>query len=139
MGAEKIKQKVIEAVRPHLDEREEVLAVFIGQTRIPPIAFMLIGPLLVLPIIQFKTFVVTDRNVYVFPNRWMRTYSYSGEPYKVAVADANVETGSMWLRVGGGPKVWSAPFGPVNKRRIELAETVRTAQAGGAPAEAAVT
>jgi hypothetical protein len=74
--------------------------------------------------------VATDHNVYVFSNKWMRSYVYSGEPYKGPIREADLETGSMSLRVDGGPKVWSAPFGPVNKRRLEFAEAVRAAQAG---------
>jgi hypothetical protein len=36
MGAERMKRKIIEAFTPHLESGEEVRAVFLGQTRIPP-------------------------------------------------------------------------------------------------------
>jgi hypothetical protein len=55
--------------------------------------------------------VATDHHVYVFPNKLMRTYVYSGEPYKVPIREADLERGSMSLRVDGGPKIWSAPLG----------------------------
>ena len=131
---EKLKRKIIDAVTPHIEDGEQVRAVYIGQTPIPPLAYLLIGPLLFIFIMQFKTFVVTDRNMYVFPNRWMRTYSYKAEPYKVPIEQARFESGSMFARVDDGPRAWCAPFGPVKKRLDELTEAVRAAQSSQAAA-----
>jgi hypothetical protein len=117
---ERQKRKVEAAVSPHLVTGERMQAAFIGQTPVPPITYALIGPLLLLPILKFRTIVVTDRNLYVFANRWMRTYSYSGEPYRVPVEKARLESGSMWARVDGGPKLWVMPFGPVKRSLVEL-------------------
>jgi hypothetical protein len=130
---ERLRRKTIAAVKPHLEEGEDVRAVFIGQTVIPPIAYLLIGPLLVLPIVRFKTFVATDRHLYVFPNKWMQSYAYSGAPYKVAIDQANFQSGSMFARVNGGPRAWCAPFGPIKKRLDELVSAVRDAQGASKP------
>lgn len=125
---DRIKRKMVEAVSPHLEEGEEVRAVYLGQTPIPPITYLLVGPLLFVFIIQFKTFVATDRNLYVFSNKWMRSYAYKDQPYKVPIENARFESGSTFARVDDGPKAWCAPFGPVKKRLNELSEAVRTAQ-----------
>ena len=129
---ERQKRKVLAAVAPSLEEGEEVRAAFIGQTPIPPITYLLIGPLFFLFLLKFRTIIATDRNLYVFPNKWMRTYAYSGPPYKKPIGEANYESGSMYARVDGGPKLWVMPFGPVKKSLDELTAAVQQAQ--GAPA-----
>ena len=129
---ERQKRKIIAAVTPSLEPGETVQAVFIGQTRVPQLFYFLIAPLVLVFIVQFKTFVATDRNLYVFPNAWLRTYKYAGEPYKVPLGQARVESGSMWIRADDGPKVWAPPFGPVKRGMVEVRDAVARAQ--GAPA-----
>jgi hypothetical protein len=129
---ERQKRKVEAAVRPHLEDGEQIRAMFIGQTPIPPITYLLVGPLVFIFILKFRTIVATDRNVYVFPNKWMRTYAYSGPPYKVPVAQARFESGSMWARVDGGPKLWVMPFGPVKRSLNELTAAMASLQGGAA-------
>jgi hypothetical protein len=87
--------------------------------------------------VEFKTFVATDRNLYVFPHKWMRTYAYSGAPYKIPITQARVETGSMWIRADDGPKVWAPPFGPIKRGMREVREEVARAQGAASPAQAA--
>lgn len=127
---ERQKRKIIEAVSPSLEPGENVQAVFIGQTPIPQILYLLVAPLLFVFIIKFKTFVATDRNLYVFPNAWMRTYKYAGPPHKVPLDQARVESGSMWIRVDDGPKVWAPPFGPIKRGMTEVRDAVARAQPG---------
>ena len=123
MGADRQKRKREEAVRPYLEPDERIRATMIGQTPVPPIIYLLVAPIVFIFIIQFKTIVVTDRNVYVFPNRWMRTYKFREDQiYKAPRAAAKVESGSMWVRVDEGPRIWTAPFGPVKKWRREVLE-----------------
>ncbi|MGI8945057.1 MAG: hypothetical protein ACR2GL_02310 [Thermoleophilaceae bacterium] len=121
---ERQQRRIEAAVAPRLDDGERMTAAFVGQTPIPPIAYLLVGPLLFLFMVKVRTIVVTGRNLYVFSNRWMRSYSYTDEaPYKVGIAQARLESGSMWARVDGGPKLWTAPFGPLRRslRRLEHA------------------
>lgn len=125
---ERQKRKVAAAVSPQLEPGEQIRAMFIGQTPIPPITYLLVGPLLFIFILKFRTIVATDRNLYVFKNRWMRTYSYDGEPYKVPIAQADYRSGSMWAQVDGGPKLWVMPFGPVKKALVELTAAVEAAR-----------
>lgn len=117
---ERQRKKVEAAVAPRLEPDEHMRAAFIGQTPIPPITYLLIGPILLLPIIKFRTIVVTERHLYVFSHKWMRTYEYTGEPYKVAIEGARLEDGASWARVDRGPKLWVMPFGPVKRSLDEL-------------------
>jgi hypothetical protein len=133
---ERQKRKVAAAVTPHLEPGEQIRAMFIGQTPVPPITYLLVGPILFIFILKFRTIVATDRNLYVFPHKWMRTYSYSGEPYKVPIGQANYESGSMYARVDGGPKLWVMPFGPVKRALNELNAAVAAAQQGVPGADA---
>ena len=57
-----------------------------------------------------------------------------GPPYKVPLAQARLETGSMWVSLDGGPKAWVMPFGPVKKALVQLRDYVAWAQSGGAGA-----
>jgi len=114
------RKKVEAAVSPHLGADERMKAAFIGQTPIPPITYVLIAPLIFIFILKFRTIVVTERNLYVFSHKWMRSYEYTGEPYKVGIDRARLESGSMWARVDGGPKLWVMPFGPVKRSILQL-------------------
>ena len=118
---ERQRRKVEAAVSRHLEPDEHMRAAFIGQTPIPPITYLLIGPILFLPIIKFRTVVVTERHLYVFSHKWMRSYEYIGEPYKVEIEQARLESGASSARVDGGPKLWGMPFGPVKRSLNELA------------------
>ena len=117
---ERQRKQVEAAVSPHLEPDEHMRAAFIGQTPIPPITYLLIGPILTLPFIKFRTIVVTERHLYVFSHKWMRSYEYTGEPYKVPIEGARLENGASWARVDGGPKLWVMPFGPVKRSLDEL-------------------
>jgi hypothetical protein len=128
------RRKVHQAVTPSLEEDEEIKAVFIGQTPIPPITYLLIGPIVFVFILKFKTIVATDRNLYVFPHKWMRTYQYSGDPYKVPIGRAKYASGSMYAQVDDGPKLWVMPFGPVKRALNELTAAMQGLQAGAQPA-----
>ena len=131
---ERQRKRVEAAVSPHLDAGERIQAAFIGQTPIPPITYLLVGPIVFFFILKFRTIVVTERNLYVFSSRWMRSYDYSGEPYKVPVERARFESGSMWARVDGGPKLWVMPFGPVKRSLLQLEHAVWETRANQARA-----
>ena len=117
---ERQRKKVEAAVSRQLELDEHVRAALIGQTPVPPITYLLIGPILLLPIIKFRTIVVTERHLYVFSHKWMRSYQYTGEPYRVEVERARLESGASWARVDGGPKLWVMPFGPAKRSLDEL-------------------
>jgi hypothetical protein len=136
---ERQRKKIHEAVTPHLDAGDDIEAVFIGQTPIPPITYLLVAPLLLVPLLKFRTIVATNRNLYVFPNKWMRTYEYSGEPYRVPIEQARYESGSSYARVDGGPKLWVMPFGPVKKALDELTDAIKRRQSPAALTEPAGT
>jgi len=117
---ERQRKKVEAAVSPHLEAGEHVKAAFTGQTPIPPISYLLIAPIVFVFILKFRTIVVTERNLYVFSHKWMRSYVYTGEPYTVKIEQARLESGSSWARVDGGPKLWVMPFGPVKRGLLQL-------------------
>ena len=117
---ERQRRKVEAAVSPHLELDEHMRAAFIGQTPVPPIAYLLVGPILFLPIVKLRTIVVTERHLYVFSHKWMRSYEYAGAPYKAEIERVRLENGASWARVDGGPKLWVMPFGPVKRSLDEL-------------------
>ncbi len=117
---ERQRKKVEAAVSPHLDPDERMKAAFIGQTPIPPITYLLIAPIVFVFILKFRTIVATERHLYVFSHKWMRSYVYTGEPYKATLEQACLESGSSWARVDGGPKLWVMPFGPVKRSLLQL-------------------
>jgi hypothetical protein len=125
---ERQRRKVHEAVTPYLEPGETIEAVFIGQTPIPPIVYLLLVPIVLVFFLKFRTVVATDRHLYVFGHKWMRSYEYSGQPYKVPIGQAKYNSGSMFAQVDGGPKLWVMPFGPVKKALDELTEAVRRLQ-----------
>ncbi|HEX2233816.1 MAG TPA: hypothetical protein VHG69_10695 [Thermoleophilaceae bacterium] len=126
---ERQRRKVHEAVAPYLEPGENIEAVFIGQAPIPPLVYFLVLPIVFVFVLKFRTVVATDRHLYVFAHKWMRSYEYSGQPYKVAIEQAKYDSGSMYARVDGGPKLWVMPFGPVKKALDELTEAVEKLQA----------
>jgi hypothetical protein len=134
---ERQRRKVHEAVTPYLEPGETIESVYIGQTPIPPIAYFLVLPIVFVFIVKFRTVVATDRHIYVFAHKWMRSYEYSGEPYKVPIERANYNSGSMFAQVDEGPKLWVMPFGPVKKALDELTDAVRRRQAVALPGETA--
>jgi hypothetical protein len=110
--------KVEAAVTPYLEMDERMKVAFTGQTPIPPLSYVLIIPLLLLPIRKLRTVVVTDRNLYVFSHKGMRSDAFTDKPYKVAIERARLENGASSARVDGGSKLWVMPFG-AGKRSLD--------------------
>jgi hypothetical protein len=117
---ERPRKKIEDAVSPYIEMDDRVKAAFVGVTPIPPITYLLIVPILFAPLNKTRTVVVTERNLYVFSHRWMRSYTYTGDPYKVPIEQARLEDGASWARVAGGPKLWVMPFGPSKRSLVEL-------------------
>lgn len=126
--SEKQQAKLVAAVEPYLGEGEEVKAIMSGQTTIPPLAYLLVAPIVFIFVLKFKTVVATDRNLYVMPNKFLRGYKFQGDPYKVPLGSASIDAGSMSVRIDGGPRIWAAPLGPANRWMKELVGYVREAQ-----------
>jgi hypothetical protein len=118
--AERRREKVEAAVSPYLEMDERMKVAFTGQTPVPPLSYVLIVPLLLLPICKLRTIVVTDRNLYVFSHKRMQTGAITGKPDKVAIERARIENGASWARVDGGPKLWVLPFGAGKRSLDEL-------------------
>jgi|tagenome__1003787_1003787.scaffolds.fasta_scaffold19290019_2 hypothetical protein len=119
---ERQRQKVEDAASEYLELDERMLAAFTGQTPIPPITYVLILPILLVPILKFRTVVVTDRHLYVFSHKWMRSYAYEGDPYKVPIERVRLEDAASSARVDSGPKLWVMPFGPAKRSLVEVAK-----------------
>ena len=132
---ERQRRKVEAAVAPYIEMDEHVRAAFIGQTPIPPITYALILPILLVPILEFRTIVVTERNLYVFSHKWMRSYAYVGTPYTVPSERVRLEDGASWARVDGGPKLWVMPFGPAKRSLNELGKAAFESRAAQLRAE----
>ena len=123
-------QKRNEAAQPYLEQGETIVASFLGQTPIPPWVFFLVAPYVFIFFQKYRTVVLTDRNVYVMENAFLRTYKFNKVAHKAARADARIESTSSWLSIDGGPKLHVPPFGPIKKGLTDL----RAALEGGGAA-----
>lgn len=111
--ADKQAQKRNTAVAPYLEPGEQIRGSFLGQTPIPPWVFLLIAPYVFIFFQKYRTVVLTDRNVYVLRNAFLRTYSFKEVAHKAPLQTARIESGTSWLSVDGGPKLHVPPFGPI--------------------------
>ncbi len=101
-------RRLAERAKPSLEQGEQIRALFVGQTRIPPVYFwlLLVPPITVVMIVlAFFTrggvIVVTDRNVYQFSlstlGHWKKLL------HKDHLGEVTATTGSHWsLKIGEG-------------------------------------
>src|ERR671914_2187615 len=118
--SDKQSKKRADAVAPYLEPGETIRASFLGQTPIPPWVFFLIASYIFIFFQKYRTVVLTDRNVYVMENAFLRTYKYKRVALESPLASVRVESGGTWLSVDGGPKLHVPPFGPVKRGLTEL-------------------
>lgn len=118
--SDKQAQKRAEAVAPFLEPGESIRASFLGQNPVPPWVFLLIAPYVFIFFQKYRTVVLTDRNVYVMHNAFLRTYSFKGVAHKATLASARIESGGSWVTVDGGPKLHVPPFGPIKRGLTEF-------------------
>jgi hypothetical protein len=114
------KQRRADAAARHLEPGETIRASFLGQTPIPPWVFFLVAPTLFIFFQKYRTVVLTDRNVYVLENAFLRTYKYNRVAHKSPLGGARVETGGSWASIDGGPKLHVPPFGPIKRGLTEF-------------------
>ncbi len=117
---DRIRRRQAEAVAPYLEEGEEVRASVLGQTPVPTLFFVLIGPLMLVFIQKYRLIVATDRNIYVMENSFLRSYKFKGVAYKTPLRSARVESGNSWVSIDGGPKLHGALWGPLKTQMKEL-------------------
>lgn len=110
-----------EAVAPLLEPDETIRGSFLGQTPVPPWTFLLIAPYLFIFMQKYRTVVLTDRNIYVMHNAYLRTYKFKGVAHKSPLATAQIERGETYLSIDGGPKLMVPPFGPIKRGLTDLA------------------
>lgn len=113
-------QRRVDAVTPLLEPGEQVRGSFLGQTPIPPWVFFLIAPYVFIFFQKYRTVVLTDRNVYVMENAFLRTYTFKRVAHKAPLGSARIEFGGSWMTVDGGPKLHVPPFGPLKRGLDEL-------------------
>jgi hypothetical protein len=82
---------------------------------------------------KYRVVAATDRNIYVMENAGLRSYKFKGVAHKVPLASAQVEFGSSWVTIDGGPKLWTPPFGPIKRALADFREYV---QGAASPASA---
>lgn len=131
---EKQAQKRAEAVAPHLEPGESIRASFLGQTPVPPWVFFLIASYVFIFFQKYRTVVLTDRNVYVMQNAFLRTYKFNGVAHKSLLATARIEIGGSWLSIDGGSKLWVPPFGPIKRGLAEFRAELPRAREGATAA-----
>jgi hypothetical protein len=118
--ADKQAQRRAAALAPHLEPGETLRGSFLGQTPVPPWVFFLVAPYVFIFFQKYRTVALTDRNVYVMENAFLRTYTFKRVAHKAPLGSARIETGGTWLRIDGGPKLWVPPFGPIKRGYTEL-------------------
>ena len=117
--ADKQARKRADAAAPYLEAGESVRASFLGQTPIPPWVFFLIASYIFIFFQKYRTVVVTERNVYVMENAFLRTYKFNRVAHKAPLASARIEATDNWMSVDGGPKLHVPPFGPIKRGLTE--------------------
>ena len=128
---DKQKQKREQAVAPFLEPGETVRASFLGQTPVPPWVFFLIASYIFIFLQKYRTVVLTDRNVYVMQNAFLRTYKFNGVAHKSPLASARIEQGGSWITVDGGSKLYVPPFGPIKRGLDDFKVALRGAPTAG--------
>ena len=135
--ADKQARKRAEAAAPYLEAGETVRASFLGQTPVPPWVFFLIATYVFIFVQKYRTVVVTERNVYVLENAFLRTYKFNKVAHRAPLGSARIEFGGSWMTVDGGPKLHVPPFGPIKRGLTETRAAVegqRAALSAGQPA-----
>ena len=123
---EKQAQRRAESAIPYLEPGERVRASFLGQTPIPPWVFFLIAPYVFIFMQKYRTVYVTDRNVYVMQNAFLRTYRFYGVSYKAPLDTARFEFGDSWVSIDGGPALHVPPFGPIKRGLTEARQLLQS-------------
>jgi hypothetical protein len=134
--ADKQARKRADAAAPYLEAGETVRASFLGQTPVPPWVFFLIATYIFIFIQKYRTVVVTERNVYVLENAFLRTYKFNKVAHKAPLGTARVEATDGWMSVDGGPKLHVPPFGPIKAGLLETRAAIdvqRAALSAGQP------
>jgi hypothetical protein len=130
----KRKLGLIESSRRYLEPGEEVRHVFIGQTRVTPLMYLLVAPFVLIFFARQRVVLVTDRYVRVMkPNFW-KGKQIDEQLAAFPIADARIETTSLGLSVNDGPRVYAFLFGFKDIEGTRAA--VEAARGGGAIPEA---
>ncbi len=132
--ADKQRERRERAVAEHLEPGETIRASFLGQTPIPPWVFFLIASYIFIFFQRYRTVVLTDRNVYVLENAFLRTYRFKGVAHKAPLATARIETDGSWASIDGGPKLYVPPFGPIKRGLTDFRAALEQGQRPAIPA-----
>jgi hypothetical protein len=135
--SDKQARKRADAAAPYLDAGETVRASFLGQTPIPPWVFFLIAPYVFIFFQKYRTVVVTERNLYVMENAFLRTYKFNRVAHRAPLGSVRIEATGSWMSIDGGPKLHVPPFGPIKAGLTETraaVESQRAALSAGQPA-----
>ena len=127
--ADKQARKRADAAAPYLEAGESVRASFLGQTPIPPWVFFLIASYVFIFFQKYRTVVVTERNVYVMENAFLRTYKFNRVAHKAPLASARVEGTEGWMSIDGGPKLHVPPFGPIKRGLTDTRAAIESQRA----------
>jgi hypothetical protein len=128
MANPKYARKRAEAVAPYLEPGETVQESFLAQTPVPPWVFLLIASYVFIFMQKYRTVAATERNVYVMHNSWLRSYKFEKVAHKAPLASAQIESGSSWMTIDGGPKLRVPPFGPIKRNMHDLLAYVESAR-----------
>lgn len=138
-------EELVKSAKPHLEQGEEVGAIFMGQSRFSPIwilLMILIPPILIVYFILFlfglivppiasllphkRVVLVTDRNAYCFSKQGGR-FGVKDVLHKLALGEVAAECGFTWsLKVDGWPRLYASELG-IRGERAQVVATINQA------------
>jgi hypothetical protein len=129
---EKTRQKWQQGLRDYVEPGEHVEAAIRGVGAKFWQLVLIVGWVLAAALKLYRTYVVTDRNVYVFRASSWSTYKATELLEKRPLGEARVEFRRGYLTVNGMHRGFVGRFGPIKQRALTVVEA-----AGRAPAPAA--
>ena len=116
--AKRTKAGLVESAKRFLEEGETVREVYLGQTYVTPLIYLLIAPIVFIFMVKPRAVMTTDRNVYVMKRSMWKGKQIDECLFKQPIGEATVETTSLALRVSGGEKLYAMLGGFADKRAV---------------------
>ena len=105
--AKRTKAGLIKSAKRFLDEGETVREVYLGQTYVTPLMYLLIAPIVFLFIVKPRAVMTTDRNVYVMKRSMWKSKQIDECLFKKPLDEATIKTSPLALSISGGEKLYA--------------------------------
>ena len=101
------KRGLIESAKRFLDEGETVREVYLGQTYVTPLMYLLVAPIVFIFMVKPRAVMTTDRNVYVLKRSMWKGKQVDECLLKQPLGEATIETTPLALSISGGEKLYA--------------------------------